>query len=530
MSFRPSRLRAPSATRAIPVLLVLAACGDSSGPSARPETLEAATLRAVAGVVGEPVDPAPAVRVLDGAGRPLGGVTVDFAALGGGSVTGARVRTGADGVATVGSWTLGTNAGSQSLVASLEPIGPVRFTATAAAGAPASLAARGGLDQIGVVGAALPVAPTVRLHDAYGNAITGATVTFEVTQGDGSVTGESVTTNMLGDAIVGSWTLGPAEGVHILTARIGEIALPILARAVPPSHFEMDVVFLSEPTARQRLAVERAVARWRKVIIGDVPDIVADIGGDFCGLGEPAFDGAIDDLRILVDFRFDDGPGGTLAYAGPCAVRTADGLTVIGGVIVDRDDAGAMESSGQLEAVLQHEMGHIFGIGTLWDDHLVGAGGPDPYYTGASGLAAFAKVGGAAYSGFAVPVENIGGGGTRDGHWRESAFDTELMTGFAESGGTRMPLSLVTIGALEDLGYAVTPWGDDAYLFGALGLRAEPSQSSLVLRDYPLPRPTVALDATGRRVDPRLARPRAAVQRRVPTAEPRPVQLTTSPR
>ncbi len=52
-----------------------------------------------------------------------------------------------------------------------------------------------------------------------------------------------------------------------------------------------------------------------------------------------------------------------------------------------------------------------------------------------------------------VPVANTGGPGTREGHWRESVFGNELMTGFLDGGIN--PLSRVTVGALEDMGYEV---------------------------------------------------------------------------
>jgi len=66
------------------------------------------------------VDVAPSVRVTDADGDPVEGATVTFAvASGGGSVTGAQQTTGADGVATVGSWTLGDTPGANSLTASV---------------------------------------------------------------------------------------------------------------------------------------------------------------------------------------------------------------------------------------------------------------------------------------------------------------------------------------------------------------------------------------------------------------------------
>jgi hypothetical protein len=62
-----------------------------------------------------------------------------------------------------------------------------------------------------------------------------------------------------------------------------------------------------------------------------------------------------------------------------------------------------------------------------------------------------------------VPVENTGGQGTRDSHWRDSVFGAELMTGYAEPAGVRMPISRLTVGALEDLGYGVNYAAADSY-------------------------------------------------------------------
>ena len=91
--------------------------------------------------VGSAVPVAPAVVVSDLSGTPVAGVAVAFAvASGGGKVTGANATTGADGVATVGSWTLGSTAGANELTATVDAAGvsgnPVTFTANAGAGAP----------------------------------------------------------------------------------------------------------------------------------------------------------------------------------------------------------------------------------------------------------------------------------------------------------------------------------------------------------------------------------------------------------
>ncbi|MCA9217392.1 MAG: hypothetical protein KDB27_30195, partial [Planctomycetales bacterium] len=62
-----------------------------------------------------------------------------------------------------------------------------------------------------------------------------------------------------------------------------------------------------------------------------------------------------------------------------------------------------------------------------------------------------------------IPVEADGGAGTADAHWDEVAFDTELMTGFVEGAGVAMPLSRMTVGSLDDIGYGVNYAAADSY-------------------------------------------------------------------
>ncbi|NBO65244.1 MAG: hypothetical protein EBU88_10455, partial [Acidobacteria bacterium] len=82
--------------------------------------------------VGTAVPIAPSVLVRDVHQNPVPGVPVTFAiASGGGIVTGASATTNASGIATVGSWTLGTVAGVNTLTASIAGLSgsPVTFTA-----------------------------------------------------------------------------------------------------------------------------------------------------------------------------------------------------------------------------------------------------------------------------------------------------------------------------------------------------------------------------------------------------------------
>ena len=135
---------AATATRVIPLLaaLVLAACGgdDATAPPPTeppPPPSSEASASAVAGDdqiadIGAAVAIAPAVRVVR-AGRAVAGASVTFTvAAGGGTVTGSSATTGDDGVATVGSWRLGT-AGPNVLRATVSGVStrPVEFRATA---------------------------------------------------------------------------------------------------------------------------------------------------------------------------------------------------------------------------------------------------------------------------------------------------------------------------------------------------------------------------------------------------------------
>src|SRR5207248_10650533 len=79
--------------------------------------------------VNATVSTAPAVLVTDQFSNPVSGIAVTFAvASGGGSATGTSAATNASGLATVGSWQLGTAAGANTLTATAS-VGSVTFHA-----------------------------------------------------------------------------------------------------------------------------------------------------------------------------------------------------------------------------------------------------------------------------------------------------------------------------------------------------------------------------------------------------------------
>ena len=197
----------------------------ATGISRAPASVAAEAGDGQSAEIGTAVATPPSVKVLDPQGDPVAGVTVVFAvASGGGSVTGATATTNSSGVATVGSWTLGGTAGANTLTATVDASGvsgnPVTFTATATDTGPASVEVAGGNGQSALISTAVATAPSVLVKDAQGDPVQGATVTFAVASGGGSVTGGTATTNASGIAAVGSWTLGSTPGANTLTATV----------------------------------------------------------------------------------------------------------------------------------------------------------------------------------------------------------------------------------------------------------------------------------------------------------------------
>lgn len=213
------------------VALVWMSSPDLPAPVALPVSIDAVAgsaanvaVQAGAGqtaTVNTAVGVAPSVLVTDAFNNPVAGTNVTFAVTaGGGSVTGAIATTNASGVATVGSWTLGTTAGSNTLTATEGslPASPASFTATGTAGAASQLLINAGGNQAAIAGNSVAVAPSVKTADQFGNGVAGVGVTFAVASGGGSITGGAQTSNASGIATVGSWTLGATAGANSLSA------------------------------------------------------------------------------------------------------------------------------------------------------------------------------------------------------------------------------------------------------------------------------------------------------------------------
>ncbi|TMF11992.1 MAG: hypothetical protein E6I38_04120, partial [Chloroflexi bacterium] len=152
------------------------------------------------GTVGTTLPTQASVRVADQFNNPVAGVTVTWTpASGSGSVTPTTSTTNASGIAAT-TWTLGPQAGTQTVQATGAG-SPVTFTATATAGAATQIAIHAGNGQSATAGTAVPVDPSVIVRDADGNPVGGVSVTFAVASGGGTVSPTTpVTTNANGTA------------------------------------------------------------------------------------------------------------------------------------------------------------------------------------------------------------------------------------------------------------------------------------------------------------------------------------------
>ena len=244
--------------------------------------------------------------------------------------------------------------------------------------------------------------------------------------------------------------------------------------------FDIDLNY-SGPAAFQS-AFDNAEARWEQIITGwtDGTDIVGTFGGN------PDYNVGDDLVSLFIDANVGpiDGAGGVLGSAGPNEFVDDGTITLAtrGAMNFDEDDIQNLQNSGALEDVILHEMGHVLGIGTLWEFNGLYVNNSGQY-TGANALAQY-QVEFDPDATF-VPVELDGGPGTANGHWDEGNITVidpnnvnfgrtrseALMTGFLDPRGTY--ISNTTGGTLQDLGYEID--------FAAIQGVPEPGSATVVI-------------------------------------------------
>ena len=179
--------------------------------------------------LAEPV----AVRALDEGGRAGSGATVRFEPReGGGRADPEMAVTDTAGVAST-HWTLGADAGLQTLSVSAGSDASLEVTATARDPdqAVSAVEAHSGQKQWALAGHALPDPVAVRVVDEGGEPVWGAGVQFKPQAGSGRVDPETTVTDSLGLAST-VWTLGPEFGAQQLGVTAGAATEAFDATAV----------------------------------------------------------------------------------------------------------------------------------------------------------------------------------------------------------------------------------------------------------------------------------------------------------
>ncbi|MBI3789947.1 MAG: hypothetical protein HY275_03615 [Gemmatimonadetes bacterium] len=499
----PVRVPRRPALRAATLVLAAAmgACGGDKGtaPNVTPGSIAASSAITSAGRAGLFPADTPVVIVKGPNGAPIAGVPVTFTvSTGGGSIalSGAQapsttVTTNGAGLAGV-KWRLGGALGTQTLTAKVDTFPGVVFSATVTPGYTAQLLVVAGNNQTVPPSTLVPVPPQVQAKDVFGNPVPGDTIDFSNGAGGNTLTGTRQVADANGLVTLPSWTVGNCPGaatVNATSRSIGNPSVAINATVTGTGNYCIELVYTTTPDASLKATVENAAARWSRVITqSPSTEIVSQPNFTCAGItGLTLSNRTIKSLLIYVQLApiASSTPGlVTLGSAGPCFLRNQSGLTVVGAMRLNSDYLLNNVAPLVREDVVLHEMGHVLGFGTLWTgvpgvpalpillpNPATTNGAGNPGFVGSSARNEYIALG--APAGVAsVPVENCGGAGTINGHWKEgvlgggigSGFGTELMTGYASApAGQRNPFSRMSIAAMEDLGYTVDMSQADSY-------------------------------------------------------------------
>jgi hypothetical protein len=340
----------------------------------------------------------------------------------------------------------------------------------------AQLAVQGNT-QTALAGTPLPTAIIIVPQDENGRTVVDQTATFTVVAGGGTLSSSTGQTNPDGTITAPTWTLGKSDVPQELRVDVAGKTSTITASVQTAYNLEVRFYGANVSTANKAIFTN-AAARIRGLLVGGLPsENVTGLDPTECtGPGVATLSGSVSGLLIFASVDTIDGPGKILGQAGPCYVRGTDAnpdfRTLIGVMKFDDDDFANLAGSGGLQAVITHEMLHVVGLGTLWPyvDLLVNSGTGEAAYTGPSGIAGCRALGFTNTCANTVPVEDCEdlvpadtpcGAGQREGHWKESVFQRELMTPFISSGTN--PLSVMTIRSLQDFGYVVNPAAADPF-------------------------------------------------------------------
>jgi Leishmanolysin len=232
----------------------------------------------------------------------------------------------------------------------------------------------------------------------------------------------------------------------------------------PPNDFIIDLRYLSPVSETQRAIIAAAVDKWSRALSKDRGGFRFNTAANKCFAGAPRLDEEHRSPVIFLSVANVDRVGGLLAYTQICEVSPRDTLPVLSHIRIDLNDIALLENAGTLLGVMTHELGHALGFVpvTYLAKKLAAGGKVDPHLNGPAARAQFQERG-AWYTGLTVPLEDASGDGPNNPHWRFMVFGDEVMSSSIIT-GYRSPLSVITLGLFQDLGYNVDFSVADSYV------------------------------------------------------------------
>ena len=229
--------------------------------------------------------------------------------------------------------------------------------------------------------------------------------------------------------------------------------------SLPPGNrpYPLDIQVAGGLSASQVQVIQAGADRWRRAILSAVPPYVIGgvaIEGMVITAGASPLAAGVEGKTTGPDYR-----PMNLGWFPVTAAITFNATTL-----------GQLEASGMLRYVAEHEIAHALGFGSaLWTwKNLITQDAVGPLFNGADAMVEFGRLRGQGAT--AVPVENQGGAGVANIHWRDSIFGDELVSSYEPN----TALSRVTLASLSDLGYVIDSSAGDAY--------ALPRSNELALR------------------------------------------------
>lgn len=261
---------------------------------------------------------------------------------------------------------------------------------------------------------------------------------------------------------------------------------------------------LTEITQAQRDAFQAAATRVEGLITAGLVPAVTRSGGSPLQCGDDSdlhvsMNEEVHGLLVLVTLKSGMN-GGTIASSGPCIERASSKLPLVAMMQFNSVTVENYRSNGQLPLIATHEMLHCLGFGTIWDPEMglgliTGEGTTNPRFTGARALATAKSTNGAPSTWTSLPLDNTGGVGTLNSHWRQPEFGQEMMTGYIPTSPTTpFPLSATTLASLRDLGYSVNMSRAESFTLDVSGVSALRSSDDIHLSDDVLRIPVRSAD------------------------------------